>query len=120
MPYKDKEKQKEYQRLWVANRRAEYFKDKFCIVCEGTEKLELDHIDSTTKISHSIWSWSEAKRLNELAKCQVLCNPCHKQKTLANDIHRTSHGTWQMYSKYKCRCVVCFEWKQNDNAKRYR
>jgi len=80
MPYKDKEKQKEYQREWMAKRRAIFFKDKTCAKCGSVNQLELDHIDSSTKISHRIWSWSQERRDKELKKCQVLCQDCHIKK----------------------------------------
>lgn len=72
---------REYQRKWIANRRAEFFKDKSCAKCGSTESLELDHIDRLTKVSNSIWSWSQVRREEELAKCQVLCSDCHLKKT---------------------------------------
>lgn len=81
MPYKDKEKQKEFQRKWVAKRRYEFFKDKTCTVCGSDKELQLDHVDPNTKSSHKIWSWKEDKRNNELEKCQILCIACHKKKT---------------------------------------
>lgn len=81
MPFKDKEAQREYQRQWVARRRSEYMADKCCAVCGRTDKLEIDHIDPETKVSHSIWSWSEKRRAEELAKCQILCGDCHQRKS---------------------------------------
>lgn len=83
MPYKDRETQRAYQREWRAQRRAEYFKDKCCVLCYSTDRLELDHIDPEHKISHRIWSWSSQRREEELLKCRVLCFQCHliKSKT---------------------------------------
>lgn len=81
MPYKDKELQKKFQREWIANRRVEFFKDKSCVKCGSKNKMELDHINRLDKVSHRIWSWKEARRIKEIAKCQVLCNMCHKEKT---------------------------------------
>lgn len=81
MPYKDKNKQLAYQREWMRQRRATYFEGKVCTHCGSGGELELDHIDPFTKVSHNIWSWKESRRLEELAKCQVLCKPCHKAKT---------------------------------------
>lgn len=81
MPYKDPDQQREYMRQWVAGRRAEWFKDKVCELCGNWENLELDHIDPSKKVSHSIWSWSAQRRETELVKCRVLCNECHKKKS---------------------------------------
>ncbi len=81
MAYKDKDKQREYQKQWVAKRRADFFADKLCTKCDSAKNLELDHIDPALKLSHSIWSWSEKRRLEEIKKCQILCEDCHKEKT---------------------------------------
>ncbi len=80
MPYKDIEKQRAYQREWVAKRRQAWFQDKKC-PCGSTERLELDHINPRDKEDHKIWSWSAERRNAELAKCQALCYYCHKKKT---------------------------------------
>lgn len=109
MPYKNKEKQREYQRRWIKKRREEYFKNKFCVVCGSIENLELDHIYNVLKVSHRIWSWSEERRLNELDVCQVLCKDCHNKKTIA---HRQQFnapcGTEKCYNR-GCRCDKCRE-----------
>jgi hypothetical protein len=81
MPYKNLEKQREYQRQWMARRKAEYFSNKNCSTCGRSEQLEIDHIDPSTKLSHKIWSWSKIRREEELAKCQVLCKDCHLTKS---------------------------------------
>ncbi|APD17116.1 HNH endonuclease [Mycobacterium phage Lukilu] len=108
MPYKDPEAQRQYQREWVARRRTEYFAGKSCVECGATEDLRLDHIDPTQKVDHKIWSWSAARREAELTKCQVLCEPCHQEKT-ANDMGYHQHGTVGRYRnpKIKCRCKAC-------------
>lgn len=82
MPYKDKVKQSAYQRAWVAKRRKEWFDiNGPCVLCGSTSNLQVDHKDPNTKISHYIWSWCDARRLPELAKCQVLCRQCHINKS---------------------------------------
>ena len=108
MPYKDKEKQKQYRRRWIAKRRKNYFIGKECKKCGSNKKLELDHIDSSTKISHRIWSWSEKRREQELAKCQILCSKCHLEKTKKQLITRIIHGMREGYEK-GCRCYYCHE-----------
>lgn len=81
MPMATKEAQREYQREWRAARRAEWFEGKCCVICGSTSKLEIDHKDPKTKIHHQVWSWAKERRDMELAKCQVLCYKCHKNKT---------------------------------------
>lgn len=81
MPYQDRDAQRKYQREWIARRRSEWFADKVCELCGSGTDLELDHIDPTQKVSHSIWSWSAARRAVELAKCRALCSDCHLAKS---------------------------------------
>ncbi len=73
-----------------------------CVKCGSNLRLEVDHINPLEKISHRVWSWREEKRLLELAKCQVLCHICHKDK------HRPvlKHGTFGGYDR-GCRCLDC-------------
>lgn len=83
MPLFGNEKRK-YQREWIAERRTEgiaYLGGK-CAHCGSSRNLQVDHKDSLEKISHKIWSWAEARRKKELDKCQLLCESCHKKKTL--------------------------------------
>ena len=98
---------REYKRNWVAARRAEWMAGKSCVKCGSTQSLEVDHIDPAQKVAHTIWSWAIPRRDAELAKCQVLCTPCHKEKTRA-DRPIPEHGTLARYGKHhKCRCDIC-------------
>jgi hypothetical protein len=82
MRYADRrEYMRDYQKKWIARRRAEWFKDKKCVKCGSTDRLEIDHIDPKTKVSHTVWSWAKTRREAELAKCQVLCYEHHLEKT---------------------------------------
>lgn len=110
MPYKDPETQKAYQRNWVAERRALWFRDKVCAVCGTKNDLELDHIDPSIKWKHSIWSYSWAKIAVETAKCQVLCHYHHWEKTKKDMQYKPleeQHGTYNGYQHYGCRCDAC-------------
>lgn len=120
MAYKDKEAQREYQRQWVAKRRAEFFADKSCVLCGSTDRLELDHIDPSAKVSHRIWSWSEARRSAEIEKCQILCYYHHQEKTSKDKASRVVHGSYVMYTYRKCKCTECRAWKSLENKKRNR
>lgn len=68
-------------------RRDTFWKGKSCLKCGSTTKLELDHIERGTKdailCKHpgDIWHWSNTRRDLELAKCQVLCKICHREKS---------------------------------------
>lgn len=84
MPMATPEAQREYQRLWIAKRRSDFFTDKSCVKCGATTELELDHVNPKLKVTHAIWSWSLVRREAEIAKCQILCHKCHKEKTFDN------------------------------------
>lgn len=117
MPYKDPSAQREYQRQWKAARRAEYLADKACVICSSRDRMEIDHIDKTAKVSHRIWTWSEVRRKAELAKCQVLCHDHHLEKTLA-ERPKAQHGSGAMYQKpNRCRCPECRAWKAVSDKK---
>lgn len=119
MPYSDPNKQRQYQREWRAKRRADFFKNKRCARCGSTDNLELDHVDPKSKLSNAIWSWSEKRRLIEIAKCQILCTDCHKSKTFNEDPRpKTGHGKRRLY-QLGCRCDPCTTAKRLDNARRY-
>lgn len=118
VPYKDAEQRRKYAREWMARRRAEWFADKACVKCGTTERLRLDHIDPLLKVNHRIWSWSQARRDIELAKCQVLCDPCHQIKSIAQQPithgwEAYTHGTRSMYGVHGCRCGLCQKWKSD-------
>lgn len=107
MPYKDRAKQREYRRAWIASRRAKFFADKQCAACGSTDQLELDHVEPERKVSHRIWSWSVERREEELKKCQVLCHDCHSNKTKRDNRWQLVHGTVTGYHSYGCRCREC-------------
>jgi len=107
MAYATRSDQLKYQREWCAKKRAAFMDGKACVVCGSTQSLEVDHIDPSEKVSHRIWTWSAFRRDAELAKCQVLCNGCHKIKTRAQR-PVPEHGTVSRYSGVqKCRCELC-------------
>lgn len=82
LPFKNPEKKRIYERNKYRGLRHEWLqKNGPCVKCGSDKDLEIDHIDWRTKVSNRVWSWSEQRRVSELSKCQVLCRPCHKQKT---------------------------------------
>ena len=104
MPYKDKDKQREYQRIWHAKKRHSFFHNKKCEDCGSVDRLELHHKDPSQKEHHVIWSWSEKRRNAEIAKCAVLCKACHL-KAHGKKLGRTC-GKISTY-KAGCRCELC-------------
>lgn len=110
MPYYG-DKKREYDRLRASNNRAEWIASQGgkCVKCGSTEKLEIDHIDPTTKEYKIATIWSRRKEIREyeLAKCQILCYDCHKEKTIGYSIKDMKCGTVSMYQSRKCRCADC-------------
>ncbi len=92
MPMRDRQAMRNYQREWRAARRARYASGQSCARCGSTERLEIDHIDPLLKVSNAIWSWSIPRLEEELAKCQWLCNSCHKAKTRTDGTHDRIRG----------------------------
>ena len=118
------EAKREYNRVWMAARRAYWFADKFCVKCGSKEKLENHHIDPSTKVSHCVWSWSQQRRDAELAKCEVLCEGCHQNKTniqlkeqFSTPLSEKKHGTNNTYNRHKCRCDLCKGWRVLKNQR---
>ena len=108
MGYLDKKRQAEYQRCWMAKRRATWISilGNCCYKCGSTNRIELDHVDRKTKVSNSIWSWKAERIVQELSKCQLLCHDCHKIKTLSEITLPLVHGIFRGYDK-GCRCSEC-------------
>lgn len=92
-----------YQRDRRRARRAEFFADKACVDCGSTSELELDHVDPNTKAGHDVWLWSEARRIEEIAKCVVRCRTCHQERHASE---RRRHGI-NAYNQRGCRCEIC-------------
>jgi hypothetical protein len=85
MPYADPVQQRAYQNAWAQRRRREWIAEHGpCVDCGTWDALQVDHHDSATKVTHRVWTWAEARRLAELAKCVVRCISCHMAKTAAN------------------------------------
>ena len=63
-----------------------------CVLCGTNKFLEFDHIDRSTKTMTVARASSRNEEFfwNEVMKCQLLCKPCHLEKT-ARDF-RKEHG----------------------------
>ena len=121
MPHVDKDTHNDYMRKYILNR---YHKRREaaivtlgskCVSCSSIENLELDHKnfkDKEFSIS-SLWSCSKAKYDQELLKCQLLCNKCHRAKSnldlreIKTGQREIQHGQHWTYKKYGCRCEEC-------------
>ena len=62
-----------------------------CIECGCTETLEFDHIDPSTKSFNISAGYIKPKEvlLEEVAKCQLLCNKCHIEKSKKDSIEKS-------------------------------
>ena len=102
-----------YRRVMVERRKQWLYDNGPCVGCGGSINLEVDHLDSSTKVSHCVWSWSKVRRDAELNKCVVRCKACHKIKTAVENRARFSrpptHGTSSGYVHHGCRCTECKE-----------
>jgi hypothetical protein len=91
-----------------------------CAVCGTTDDLQFDHIDPTQK-SFDNMSLSNPLVVAELAKCQLLCAPHHREKT-ARENSGWTHGSTHAWMNKGCRCEICAPamraWRDKRNAKR--
>lgn len=91
MPYKNKEDLQAAQKRQVQQKRKnliDYLKNHPCIICGEADPvvLDFDHVDPSTKhktvarmVGGGTYSW--ARVLEEIGKCQVLCANCHRRRT---------------------------------------
>jgi Zn ribbon nucleic-acid-binding protein len=87
MPYKDKEVHRQYRIKryndtveWIRN----YKVEQGCFDCGYNEHhagLEFDHREEKDKNVPAMASYSRAKLLSEIAKCDVVCGTCHNIRT---------------------------------------
>lgn len=84
-----------------------------CSVCGSTDNLEVDHKDRTKKEFYPTTDRNRSADaiLRELEKCQLLCKPCHIDKSIAERGHVRSDaapcGTISAYARRGCRCGPC-------------
>ena len=91
-----------------------------CVQCSERGNLDIDHIDPHTKsfTLAQCGSASEERWQDELQKCQLLCKPCHRNKTLKDRGQKSArevHGTLSSY-RY-CKCELCKAAKSEHNRK---
>lgn len=87
MPYKDPEIHKQYRlERRMAGRKflQDYKTSKGCADCGWNKHhagLEFDHLDGKEYNVGNMASFSMAKILKEIAKCEVVCGTCHNMRT---------------------------------------
>jgi 5-methylcytosine-specific restriction endonuclease McrA len=87
-----------------------------CSRCGTASGLDFDHIESATKlfdISVGIRDgYGRVRLAAELAKCQLLCNPCHRAKSAdSGDDRVVKHGEGKS-GKRRCNCDPCRQRKR--------
>lgn len=74
MPYAEPTTQREFQRQWVADRRAQYLEGKSCWACGTTENLRVVFPGGPLpRGGHTIWTWADSRREEALKQATVLC-----------------------------------------------
>lgn len=79
-----------------------------CAFCESPEKLHVDHIAPIEKKYDIAYTTrlSMEKFLDELKKCQLLCDSCHSFKTAVQNFRVVDHGGG-ISGKKNCSCILC-------------
>ena len=74
-----------------------------CVECGCTKELEFDHIDPSTKSFNIAAGYTKPKEvlLSEVAKCQLLCNKCHIEKSKRDNKFRPKTCAGGRPLKYK-------------------
>lgn len=123
---------KAYFRKYFKNRRADRRFQALmalggrCEVCGSLKDLQFDHVirGSRKWIIANILAYGDTKFWDEVAKCQLLCDRCHRQKTIKDRGQMpAAHGRTRMY-RLGCRCDLCKkvasaygrEWKRRRKA----
>jgi U3 small nucleolar ribonucleoprotein component len=123
MPKKDREDYNAYMREYSTNRYRERRESLIlemggkCVKCAKTSDLEFDHIDPETKsfnISKRLTGASMEDIRAESIKCQLLCVPCHKEKTSKASF--VGHGGGKT-GVAGCRCILCAPLKNANKRK---
>ena len=81
MPYKDKAKQREAQRLWAQKQSPDY---KQVVYKRGQDNKKLmvdqpkiDKQHEVAQLAHKGYKWETIQK--EVDKCYMLCAPCHRK-----------------------------------------
>ncbi len=93
-----------------------------CDSCAAEDGLQFDHKNPKKKefrISLHIDAPDNVLE-KEVKKCRLLCDTCHKEKTLNKQEYgkESKHGTIWRYKKHKCRCKKCKDAMSKYNRKR--
>jgi len=107
VPLTDRDEYNAYMAEYMLKRyheRRQYALDllgSVCSTCGTDEDLNFDHIDQDTKLFpiSKLWSVSRKRFEEEIRKCQVLCQPCHIEKSKMNQDY-TRKGKRPNHNQY--------------------
>lgn len=133
MPYKDKARQREWQRLnhqanlqtWGERRRATrkrnrellwYLKSNTICVCGELDFrcFDFHHLSGKdTNLSTAAKNWSTDRVLSEVTKCTIICANCHhkihSKPPFSDDLARRRNREWLDAEKHRRGCKKCGE-----------
>lgn len=124
MPYKDKAKQREFQRKHVAEKKRKFFENKFCDECGSTANLSIWAMRTRRGKAFS-FSYTFEKLEKLAAENKILCTTCAAPKLKkvqqevatfhghAGGIDVARSGTYKTWEAMIQRCT-------NENADNYR
>jgi hypothetical protein len=116
---KPSENYNEYHRLYNKQRYDERITEAIkilggkCKFCDSTQNLHIDHIAPVEKRYdiHYATRLSYNKFIEEVNKCQLLCDKCHGFKTAIQNGNIVGHGMGKT-GKKNCKCSLCAEKKR--------
>ena len=83
---------KDYHKIYYAERKKEYVQllGGQCVRCGSIENITFDHIDPNSRkfFIAKILKRKKEFVLKELKKCQLLCDKCHRKKSLLEGSYR--------------------------------
>lgn len=122
------EEVREYHRKYYNLRRERMIKwlGGECARCGSQDNLQFDHKDPANKEREFkemlvIPDNMNDEQREEWSKAQLLCEPCHVEKSV-DEKEDFTHGTIYAWMRKGCRCVECLpawrKWHDKRNAKR--
>ena len=107
MGYKDVDVKRGYQKQWISAKREKHLEGKVCYFCGTKDDLVIHHVTKEEKKNHRIWSWSDKRIIEEMMKCMILCDSCHRKYHNLEKKKPLEHGTFAGYKQYGCKCDKC-------------
>src|SRR3990167_515315 len=115
--FKNLQVMKEFQRNWIALRKAAFFSDKKCCKRKCRSKKELGlSMKNPLKNPRTVrtpWSLGEERFKDEIKKYRVYCGKHLRKRWIANmkkvNPKVLNHGVYNSYAKKGCRCYRCKE-----------